>query len=99
MDRARVLSTRSLSAIFQRHLAGLQRSLESCGLDQLDDLEGRTEALLRNLLRAERMLGQLESEELLRICRTLLTSTQERRATSSTDRGSGFTADRGKINI
>ena len=98
MDRARVLSTRSLPDVFQ-HLAGLQRSLETCGLNHVPDLEGRTEALLRNLLRAERTLGQLESEELLPSCRQLHTSIQERRVTSSTDRGSGFTANKGTVNI
>lgn len=88
------LATPGLTAVFRRHLAGLQRLLQSCGVHYLDDLQCLAEALCGNILRAERMLGR-ESDELIDSCRLLVTSFQERRVTSCGDYCSGFAADRG----
>ena len=62
-----------LVSAFRRHLDTLGRSVESCTFEDLCSLECRAEALLRNIHRAERMLGR-ESGALISSCRRIIYS-------------------------
>ena len=71
------LHVSGLVSAFRRHLDTLGRSVESCTFEDLCSLECRSEALLRNRHRAERMLGR-ESGALISSCRRIISSIKER---------------------